>query len=148
MVADASANSPGRGPLTLGFFAQQVVDVLRCTRADFCRCWFGTVPWTGHLRRSWWFAKGCRRLRSWWLGNVGSVPHLLGSDASWQSLVRALGVVDLIEPVDLVLELPVALRHGLLVQPPKQRLVKRSFLPRGVGLFGLPVIASTPEDEM
>lgn len=47
-----------------------------------------------------------------------------GGDASRQSLVRALGGVDLVEAVDLGLQLCGGLGEGLLIQLPEQGLME------------------------
>lgn len=78
-----------------------------------------------------------RRLRAGCLGNLRGVPSLLRGDASREGLVGALGVVDQVEPLDLVLELGVALRHGLLVQSSEQGLMEALVLALGSRLVRL-----------
>ncbi|MET3934501.1 hypothetical protein ABIE00_002547 [Arthrobacter sp. OAP107] len=60
--------------------------------------------------------------------------------------MRAFGVVELIERVDLFLKLVKAPGEGLFVQETEQVWWKRSFLPCVVGLYGFPVIASIPSE--
>jgi hypothetical protein len=54
------------------------------------------------------------------------------------------GVVDAVERVDLRLRLGQRVGERLLIEVAEQRLVKALVLPRVVGLYGLPVIGSTP----
>jgi hypothetical protein len=61
-------------------------------------------------------------------GDGRGVPRLPRGDTPRQSLVRALGVIDQVKPVDLGLELFVGMGKGLLVQPPEHWLLARRSL--------------------
>ncbi len=79
----------------------------------------------GHRPRHLWHGKN----RQWWFrpgrfGDGRGVPRLPRGDTPWQSLVRALGVIDQVKPVDVGLELFVGMGKSLLVQPPEQGLMK------------------------
>lgn len=60
----------------------------------------------------------------WWLGGRCGVPCLPRGDPPGQALVRAFGVVELIERVDLLLELFKGRGEGLFVQEPEQGLME------------------------
>jgi hypothetical protein len=86
-----------------------------------------TSGWTLAWRAG---GQGCRLLpkrlgKNWdrWrpgrFGNGRGVPGLLWGDVLGQSLVRALGDVDLVEPVNHFLQLPVAECQRLIVQSRK-----------------------------
>ena len=64
-------------------------------------------------------------------GDLGGVPGLLRGDAPGQALVGALGVVDVVEAVDLLLELGDGVGQGLLVQVAEQGLVEALVVARG-----------------
>ena len=74
--------------------------------------------------------------RSGRLGDLGGVPGLLPGDAPGQALVGALGVVDVVEAVDLLLELGDGVGQGLLVQVAEQGLVEALVLALGGGVVG------------
>ena len=69
--------------------------------------------------------------RSGRLGDLGGVPGLLRGDAPGQALVGALGVVDVVEAVDLLLELGDGVGQGLLVQVAEQGLAEALVVARG-----------------
>ena len=69
-------------------------------------------------------------------GDLGGVPGLLWGDAPGQALVGALGVVDVVEAVDLLLELGDGVGQGLLVQVAEQGLVEALVLALGGGPVG------------
>ena len=64
-------------------------------------------------------------------GHLGGVPGLLRGDAPGQALVGALGVVDVVEAVDLLLELGDGVGQGLLVQVAEQGLAEALVVARG-----------------
>ena len=64
-------------------------------------------------------------------GDLGGVPGLLRGDAPGQALVGALGVVDVVEAVDLLLELGDGVGQGLLVQVAEQGLAEALVVARG-----------------
>ena len=76
-------------------------------------------------------------VRSGCLGHLGGVPGLLRGDAPGQALVGALGVVDEVEAVYLLLKLGDGGGQGLLVQVAEQGLVETLVLALGVGVVGL-----------
>jgi hypothetical protein len=88
--------------------------------------------------------KNWDRWRPGRFGNGRGVPGLLWGDALGQSLVRALGDVELVEPVNYFLQLPVAECQRRLVQSRKEGLVEELTFPCVLGLYVLPVIALTP----
>ena len=69
-------------------------------------------------------------------GHLGGVPGLLRGDAPGQALVGALGVVDVVEAVDLLLELGDGVGQGLLVQVAEQGLAEALVLALGGGPVG------------
>ena len=71
------------------------------------------------------------------LGDLGGVPGLLRGDAPGQALVGALGVVDVVEAVDLLLKIGDGGGQGLLVQVAEQGLVEALVLALGGGVVGL-----------
>ena len=70
-------------------------------------------------------------------GDLGGVPGLLRGDAPGQALVGALGVVDKVEAVDLLLKLGDGGGQGLLVQVAEQGLAEALVLALGGGVVGL-----------
>ena len=76
-------------------------------------------------------------VRSGCLGHFGGVPGLLRGDAPGQALVGALGVVDEVETVYLLLKLGDGGGQGLLVQVAEQGLVETLVLALGGGVVGL-----------
>ena len=64
------------------------------------------------------------RGRARWFNFRRRVPSPLRGDPSGQLLMRTFGVVDLIEPVDLFLQLLEGLGQGLLVEEAEEGLVK------------------------
>lgn len=78
-----------------------------------------------HYQQTLFGSNGCR------------VPQLLRGDAPGQSLVRTLGVVDVVKHIYLGLQLRVGLGHGLFIQPTKQSLVEALVLPLGGWLVRL-----------
>ncbi|GAA1596430.1 hypothetical protein GCM10009804_61170 [Kribbella hippodromi] len=67
-----------------------------------------------------------------------------GCDASGQPLVGSLGVVDVVEQVDLGLQLGERFSEWLFVEVAEQGLVEAFVLALGGRFAGKPVIASTP----
>jgi hypothetical protein len=68
-----------------------------------------------------------RSLRVPWSGRIGfrcRFPCLLRGDPAGQPLVGSLGVIDLVEPVDLLLQLLDGAREGLLVEVSEEGLVE------------------------
>lgn len=59
-----------------------------------------------------------------WLGDRCGVPCLLRGDPPGQALVRAFGVIELIERVDVLLELFKGPGEGLFVQEPEEGLME------------------------
>ena len=106
-------------------------------------CLFGCVGtgWPG-----WWprvrLCEGRDRFRVWWLGEGCGVPCLSRGDPPGQALVRAFGVIELIERIDLFLELFKGPGEGLFVL--ESRVMGRPFLL--CCLYGFPVIASIPRE--
>jgi len=66
--------------------------------------------------------------RAGWFDFRGRIPGLLRGDPARQALVRTLGVIYLIEAVDLLLQLLEGLGEGLLVEEAEQDLVE-AFVP-------------------
>ena len=97
------------------------------------------APCGGVLLRVWasWGDGGGVVVRSGCLGHLGGVPCLLRGDAPGQALVGALGVVDEVEAVYLLLKLGDGGGQGLLVQVAEQGLVETLVLALGVGVVGL-----------
>ena len=91
------------------------------------------APCGGVLLRVWasWGDGGGVVVRSGCLGHLGGVPGLLRGDAPGQALVGALGVVDVVEAVDLLLELGDGVGQGLLVQVAEQGLAEALVVARG-----------------
>jgi hypothetical protein len=65
----------------------------------------------------------------WRVGFRRRLPRLRRGNPAGQSLVWSLGAIDLVEPVDLVLQLLERTRTRLLVGPAEQRLVEAFVLP-------------------
>ena len=86
------------------------------------------VPANGSLLVSW----------AWWFGLRGRFPCLQRGYPAGQPLVRSLGVMDLVEPIDLLLQLLKGASEGLLVEPAEQGLVEAFVLALRRGFVWLP----------
>jgi hypothetical protein len=93
-------------------------------------------------------------LRPWRVGFRGRFPCLLGCDSAGKGLVGALGVVDHVELVDLLLQFLDRVGEWLLVEPAEQSLMESFVLSDGQpprcllmrGRASIEIVEGVPQD--